>query len=214
MLPRSFRKRFSSLVQTLRNGVDTVEGLVEADSVEEALQEGKNLPERFRKENPVRKTIEGALGSFGTVLGAAVKPLPLIGSIVNVAASVKRQLYDRWRARILHLSFEPSDLPIERVDANIGFTLLFNTPIMKEAFRKELEANDRPFLEDTAEELLSTGELESLWEQYSDRFESRQQFEEGVAALRREAADLELKEELDSSLFEEVGGREGRGGHR
>ncbi|MFB6098002.1 MAG: hypothetical protein ABEK84_02610, partial [Salinibacter sp.] len=200
VLPRPLRKQFSSLVQALRNGVDTVEGLMKADSVEEALQEGKKLLERYRKENPVRKTIEDALGSFDNVLGAAVKPLPLIGSIVNVAASVKTQLYDRWRARILHLSFEPSDLPIERVDANTGFTLLVNTPIMKEAFREELEANDRSFLENTAEELLSTGELESLWQNYSDRFESRQQFEDGVAVLRREAADLELKEELDSSL--------------
>jgi hypothetical protein len=137
-----------------------------------------------------------------------VKPLPLIGSIVNVAQSVKTKVYDRWKARILHTSFEPADLPIERVDANTGFTLLSTTPIMKEAFREELEANDRSFLEDTAEELLSTGELESLWSTYSDRFDSRQQFEEGVAALRRAAADLELREELDPALFEEVGGYE------
>ena len=208
VLPQSLRQRFSSLTNTLQNGVDTVQGLLEVDDVGDALQQGKALLERFRKDNPVRTTIERAMGTFGNVLQAAVKPLPLIGSIVNVAATAKTELYDRWRARILHLSFEPADLPIERVDANTGFTLLVNTPVMKEAFREELEANDRSFLEDTAEELLSTGELESLWENYSDRFDSRQQFEEGVAALRRAAADLELKEELDASLFEEVGGYE------
>lgn len=208
VLPQSLRKRFSALTNALQNGVDTVQGLLEADDVGDALQAGKSLLERFDEENPVRTTIERAMGTFGTVLEAAVKPLPLIGSIVNVAATAKTELYDRWRARILPLSFEPADLPIERVDANTGFTLLVNTPIMKEAFREELEANDRSFLEDTAEELLSTGELESLWENYADRFESRQQFEEGVAALRRATADLELKEELDASLFEEVGGYE------
>ncbi|MEF8796546.1 MAG: hypothetical protein V5A22_04275 [Salinivenus sp.] len=208
VLPRSLRKRFSSLTQALQNGVETVEGLVEADSVGDALEKGRTLLQRFRKDNPVRTILERALGSFAPVLGAAVKPLPLIGSIVNVAQSVKTEVYDRWKARILHTSFEPADLPIERVDANTGFTLLSTTPIMKEAFREELEANDRSFLEDTAEELLSTGELESLWSTYSDRFDSRQQFEEGVAALRRAAADLELREELDPALFEEVGGYE------
>lgn len=208
VLPRSLRKRFSSLTQALQNGVETVEGLVEADSVGDALEKGRTLLRRFRKDNPVRTIIERALGSFAPVLGAAVKPLPLIGSIVNVAQSVKTKVYDRWKARILHTSFEPADLPIERVDANTGFTLISTTPIMKEAFREELEANDRSFLEDTAEELLSTGELESLWSTYSDRFDSRQQFEDGVAALRRAAADLELREELDPALFEEVGGYE------
>ena len=208
VLPRSLRKRFSSLTQALQNGVETVEGLVEADSVGDALEKGRTLLQRFRKDNPVRTILERALGSFAPVLGAAVKPLPLIGSIVNVAQSVKTKVYDRWKARILHTSFEPADLPIERVDANTGFTLMSTTPIMKEAFREELEANDRSFLEDTAEELLSTGELESLWSTYSDRFDSRQQFEEGVAALRRAAADLELREELDPALFEEVGGYE------
>jgi hypothetical protein len=121
---------------------------------------------------------------------------------------VTDKVYDRWKRRILHLTFEPADLPVERVDANTGFTLLVDTPIMKEAFREELEANDRPFLEDTAEELLSTGALESLWSTYRERFDSRQQFEEGVAALRRAAADLQLREELDDALFAETGGYE------
>lgn len=208
VLPQSLRRQFTSLVEKLQNGADTVQGLLEANSVEDALGKGKELLDRFRTENPVRAVTERALGAFSNVLGAAVKPLPLIGSIVGVATTVKAQVYDRWKRRVLHLSFEPTDLPIERVDANTGFTLLVNTPIMKEAFREELEANDRSFLEDTAEELLSTGELESLWSNYSDRFDSRQQFETGVAALRRAAADLELREELDDALFEEVGGYE------
>ena len=208
VLPQSLRRQFTALVEGLQNGVDTVQGLLEADSVEDALREGRELLDRFRKENPVRSITERALGAFSNVLGAAVQPLPLIGSIVGVATTVKEEVYDRWKRRVLHLSFEPADLPIERVDANTGFTLLVNTPIMKEAFREELEANDRSFLEDTAEELLATGELESLWADYGDRFDSRQQFETGVAALRRAAADLELREELDDALFEEVGGYE------
>jgi hypothetical protein len=208
VLPSALRRRFASLIQALQNGVDTVEGLLDANSVEEALREAKALLDRFRTDNPVRTIVERALGTFGNVLGAAVKPLPLIGSIVGVATTVKEQVYDRWKRRVLHLTFEPADLPVERVDANTGFTLLVDTPIMKEAFREELEANDRPFLEDTAEELLSTGELESLWSTYRDRFDSRQQFEEGVAALRRAAADLRLQEELDDALFAETGGYE------
>lgn len=208
VLPKPLRQRFSSLTQALQNGIETVEGLVEADSVGNALEKGTALLRRFREDNPVRTIIERALGSFAPVLGAAVKPLPLVGSIANVAQSVKTKVYDRWKARILHTSFEPADLPVERVDANTGFTLISTTPIMKEAFREELEANDRSFLEDTAEELLSTGELESVWADYADRFDSRRQFEDGVAALRRAAADLELREELDPALFEEVGGYE------
>ncbi|MFB6248762.1 MAG: hypothetical protein ABEL97_09350 [Salinibacter sp.] len=208
VLPKSLRRRFASLTQELQDGIGTVQSLLDANSVEDALRKGKKLLDRFRKNNPVRTVTERALGAFSNVLGAAVEPLPLIGSIVNVATTVKKQVYDRWKRRILHLTFEPADLPVERIDANTGFTLLSSTPIMKDAFREELEANDRPFLEDTAETLLSTEEMESLWSSYSDRFDSRQQFEKGVAALHRAAADLQLREELDDSLFADTGGYE------
>jgi hypothetical protein len=206
VLPASARKQYAALVSTLEDGLTAVEGLLSSDDVVDAVRTGRALVQRFDEENPVRTTVERAAGSFGRVLEAAVKPLPLIGSLVNVAAAVKGEVYDRWKARILHLPFEPSDLPLERVDANTGFTLLVNVPAMKEAFRSELQANDRPFMETTAEELLQTGDLESLWTDYADRFDSRQQFEDAVAAMRREAADLELKAELDPALFEDVGG--------
>ena len=208
VLPKPLRQRFSSLTQRLQDGIGTVEALVDSDSVDDALQKGKTLLDRFRSDNPVRTVVGRAQGTFAAVLEDAVTPLPLIGTLASVTETVKDQVYDRWKKRILHTTFEPSDLPIERVDANTGFTLLTSSPIMKESFREELEANDRSFLEDAAEELLATGDLESLWSDYGDRFDSRRQFEEGVAALRRAAADLELKAELDPALFEGSGGYE------
>lgn len=208
VLPQSIRQRFSSVTQSLQGGIDTVQNLLEAENIGEALNKGHTLLKRFRQDNPVRSITERALGTFGSVLSGAVAPLPLIGTLVTVASSVKEQVYGRWKARIMHLSFEPADLPIERVDANTGFTLLVDSPIMKEAFRNELEANDRRFMENTAEELLATEDLDTLWENYADRFDSRKQFEQGVDQLRRAAADLDLKEELDPALFREVGGYE------
>jgi hypothetical protein len=208
VLPDALRQRFTALTQTLQDGIGTVQTLVDEDDVEDALKTAKALLDRFRADNPVRTVVERARGTFGAVLGTAEKALPLIGTIATVTETLKEEVYDRWKKRILHTTFEPADLPLERVDADTGFTLLTSSPIMKEAFRDELEAQDRPFMEDTAEELLATDDLESLWSNYKNRFESRQQFEDGVGEMQRTAADLKLKEELDPALFKDTGGYE------
>ena len=83
--------------------------------------------------------------------------------------------YQKWKARILYLPFSPAALPPASIDANTGFVLFLKSPTLKEAFRPELEANDR--------------------------FESRAAFEKGVDEFRRAVADLELDEVTPTDSF-------------
>ena len=61
---------------------------------------------------------------------------------------------------------------------------------------------------DVAKTFLEQGDLEALWKQYPDRFESRQEFETSVEEFRRAAVDIDLMGTIDPALVASVGGHD------
>ena len=208
VLPKNLREKYEGLIDKMEQGAETVKDLAGAGSLSVALERANAIFDLFKSENPVKERVEKAMGSFGRVLGTAVPSLGLITGIVKVGANLTGMAYQKWKARILHLPFSPAVLPPALIDANTGFVLLLKSPILKEAFRPELEANDRPFMEEAATAFLQEESMDQLWTTYKDRFESRAAFEEGVEAFRRAAADMELEQVIEAEQLAEVGGYE------
>lgn len=208
ILPASVRGKYDDTITQLEQGVSLVEGLSRAGNAAEAVTKAEELFGLFKAGNPVRDLVERASRSFGRVLGSAVPSLAVIGGIVGVSSKLVGVAYQKWKARILRLPFSPAVIPLEVVDANTGFVLFLRSPIFKNSFARELEANDRPFMESAVREFLRQEDTEALWARYKDRFESRGQFEEGMEEFRRAAADAELKRTVDPALLAEAGGYE------
>lgn len=208
ILPAKARGKYEETIARLEQGVTVVEGLSKVGAVAEAVTKAEEVFGLFRTANPVRDLVEKASRSFGRVLGSAVPSLAVIRGIVGVSAKLVGVAYQKWKARILRLPFSPAVIPLEVVDANTGFVLFLRSPTFKNAFARELEANDRPFMEAAVREFLRQEDMEALWTRHKDRFESREQFEEGVEEFRRAAADAELKRAVDPALLAEVGGYE------
>jgi hypothetical protein len=208
ILPANARGKYDETLTRLEQGVGIVEGLSKGGNVAEAVKKAGELFELFKTANPVRDLVEKATRSFGRVLGSAVPSVGVIRGIVGVSTRLVGVAYQKWKARILRLPFSPAVIPLEVVDANTGFVLFLRSPIFKDAFAKELEGNDRPFVETAVREFLREENLETLWARHKDRFESREQFESGVEEFRRAAADAELKRAVDPALLAEVGGYE------
>jgi hypothetical protein len=205
ILPRDIREKYEGVAGKLEQGLDVVQTL-SAGNPAEAISKGTEIFNQFRAENPVKDIVTRALGSFASVLPAAVPPLALITTVVGVTATLIGVTYERWRARVLDLPFSPVAIPPPVVDANTGFTLIIQSETLKKAFAKELEDNDRPFMATVVQMFLEQGDLEILWKQYPGRFESRQEFETAVDEFRRAAADIDLRSTIDPALVAPVGG--------
>lgn len=208
VLPADVRARYDDLIDTMEQGAETVRELADAGSLSTALERARSIFALFKRENPVKERVEQAMGSFGRVLGRAIPPLGLIGGIVRVGANLTGMAYQKWKARILHLPFSPAVLPPALIDANTGMVLMLQSPILKDAFRAELEENDRPFMEEAVHAFLREANTDQLWSLYKDRFASRAAFDEGLETFRRAAADLELDELIEAESLAEVGGYE------
>ncbi len=209
VLPEDQRKKYGDMIGKLEQGYDTVKSLSDGGSVKDALSKGQELFDLFRKENPAKDVFTKALGAFSTVLGGSGPALAVIMTVVGVGVKLVGNAYEKWKKRILDVPITPAVLPLKVVDANTGFALLLQSPIFKKAFAKELEANDRPFLTKTAEALTAEN-VEDFWNGYKDRFESREQFNQGLQEFRRGALDRELKADTtdDPTPFAPAGGLE------
>ena len=207
LLPEPMRKKYAATIGKLEQGVTMVESLKVGNVAEAAKKAGEVLG-LFKTDNPVKDIVANAVRVFGQVLGGTVPQLALIGAIVAIVTKVVGVNYQKWKARILHLPFSPAVLPLEVVDANTGFSLLLQSPIFKGAFKSKLDQNDRPFMEAAIREFLREDNIEKVWERYTDRFESRQQFEDGLEEFRRAAATAELRQVIDPAILAEVGGYE------
>ncbi|MBI1925580.1 hypothetical protein HYR99_15170 [Candidatus Poribacteria bacterium] len=207
ILPENMRNKYGDVIDKLEQGANIVEALSQSGNVTEAVTKATEVFELFKTSNPVRDIVVKASQSFGQVLGGAVPPLAIIGTVIGVSTKLAGVAYQKWKARILHLPFSPAVIPLEVVDANTGFVLFLKSAIFKTAFTQELEENDRDFMKSAVENFLKQENTESLWTQYGKRFESREQFEEGLEEFRRAAADLELKKSIDAvpGLPAEVG---------
>ncbi len=205
VLPQERREQFTQVAGKLQQGLEVAQQLSDGKPVE-AVAKATEVLNVFRDENPVADIVKRALGSFAGVLPAAMPPIALITAVVGVTATLIGVEYHRWRARILDLPFSPAVIPPIVVDANTGFSLILQCPTLKQAFTKELEGNDRPFMVSLVKDFLEQGDLEALWKQYPNRFESRQAFETAVDELRHAAADLDLKGTIDPTALAPAGG--------
>ncbi len=207
ILPESLRRQFEPVTQKLQQAATVADRLLSSGDVGNAVKEVKSAYELFVKKNPVRAVVERAARSFGRVLGGLAPPLGVVGSIVGVSSTLVGAAYAKWKARILKLPFDPAVVPLKLVDADTGFALLLASPIFKKAFEQELKGSDRPFMEKAVRKFLR-GDVDELWDEFKDRFESREEFEQGLQQFREAAATLELKAEIEPGLLAEAGGFE------
>jgi hypothetical protein len=205
VLPPSLRTQFEPMSKKLQDGLLLAEKLLSTGKVSEAAEEAKKAFELFVKDNPVRTIVERAVKSFARVAGNLAPPLALVSSIVGVSSTLVGTAYAKWKARILKLPFDPAVTPLKLVDADTGFALLLANDIFKKAFAPEMQGMDRPFLEKAVSKFLR-GDVEELWGEFKDRFESREEFEDGLQQFREAAASLELKAEIEPGLLAEAGG--------
>ena len=203
LLPKELREKHDQIIGKLEQGITVVETLQKGGDLKTALDKSQELFDLFKAESPVRDIFTQALGSFASVLGGTVPALAVISTVVQVGTKLVGVAYEKWRTRILNAPFFPSVTPLPAVDANTGFLLLRMSAIFKKAFSKELEANDRPFMQSVLT-LLQQDDVEPFWDAHKGSFESRAEFEDGVKEFRQAAADMEL----DPALFAETGGKQ------
>jgi hypothetical protein len=204
LLPKEVREKHDQVISKLEQGVAVIDSLQKGGDIKTALEKGREVLDLFKSENPVRDVFTHALSSFAAVLGGSVPALAVISTVVQVGTKLVGAAYEKWRTRILNAPFFPSVTPLQVVDANTGFLLLRMSPIFKKAFMKELEANDREFMQSVMG-LLQQDDVEPFWNDHKGSFESRAEFEDGVREFRQAAADMEL----DPALFTEAGGKQG-----
>lgn len=202
-LPKNLREKHDAVITRLEQGVAAVQSLTQAGDLKGALDQGKELLDLFKNSNPARDVFTQSLTAFGTVLGGSVPALAVIATVVGIGTKLVGTAYEKWRTRVLNAPFFPSVIPLNVVDANTGFLLLRLSPIFKKAFARELEENSRKFMGEILA-LLKQDDADPVWRQYSDRFTSLDEFEQGVAEFRQAAADMDL----DPALFAEAGGKE------
>ncbi len=207
-LPDDQKKKYGGILSSLEQGVDMVQNLSNVGNASEAVSKATEVFQLFKGSNPVKGIVEKASQSFGNILGTAIPAMSVISALVGVSTKLAGVAYQKWKARILHLPFSPAVIPLDVVDANTGFVLFLNSPIFKKAFVRELEGNDRKFMKSAVKLFLRHEDTDALWEKFQKRFESREQFEDGLDEFRRAAATVELKNAIDDSLVAEVGGAE------
>lgn len=207
-LPEDIRKKYGGVIGKLEKGLDSAKDLSRIGNAVQAVKKAKDVFDSFKKDNPVKDIVQKASLSFAGVLGGSVPPAAIIGAVVAAGTALAGVAYQKWKSRILHAPFSPADTPLKVVDANTGFTLFLLSPLFKKAFMPELEANDRPFFETAIKDFLGPVKKTQLWDQYKDRFESIEQFEEGLEEFHRAALDLEIKQDIPPELLAEAGGYE------
>ena len=155
-LPEEQKKKYGDFIAKMETGVNMAETLTGAGNLKEAAAKANEVYDLFKSGNPAQDTFTKAVQSFGQVLGTAVPAVAIAGTVAVLCTKLAGAVYQKWKARVLHAPFSPAIMQLKVVDANTGFTLMLNSPIFKKAFSKELEANDRPFME-SAVAILGTG---------------------------------------------------------
>lgn len=205
ILPKDVQQKYGKHLNELEKGVQVAEDLFNGGNLGKALEKAKESYDHFVAKNPFRDIIEKAVKSFKEVSGISVPPLAIISTVIGISSTVVGGLYEKWKARILHLPFKPALIPLKVEDADTGFVVLVKCKIFKEVFKKELEGMHRPFMEKAAKEFTQM-DADEIWKKYKNRFESKPQFDQGIQEFRRVAADMEIRKELDPSLSLEAGG--------
>ena len=203
-VPPDKRKKFEPLLTNLESGVNTADTLLKNDSVQESIDKARDLYEKFKRENPLKDIVQRASTTFASVV-SGVSPLVVIGALVGVSGTVVGVAYQRWKARIMDLPFSPSDLPLKLVDTDRVFLFMANSPLCKDAFQKKLKDRDSAFLEQVNKDFLRL-EIEELKNKYKNYFDTAENVKQAVEEYRRIVAETQLEQEIDASLFSDVGG--------
>ncbi len=203
-LPKDQAEKIGKTIEKLESGVSTAEKFADIGQVNDALQDAKKALQQFKQENPVKKLVEKAGGSFQGALGLAVPQYALIAAVVAVTAGLAGVKYQRWRQRVLHATFAAPDLGIRSIDAGMAYAALLATERCRQAFQQELDNNDRPALCQLAERAMSDS-LDQLWPTYQDRFESREDFDEAMEELRRVILDVNIEMDVQPQWLGEYG---------
>lgn len=203
-LPEDLRKKYGPTLDKVTDYVGKAENLLDNDAFSKAADQAGSALNIFKKDNPIKDIVSKTAQSFGAVV-SGIPPLAIVGAVVGVSGVLAGVAYNRWRARVLNAPFSPTVAPLKLVDADTGFFLAAGSPILKEAFKTQLEGQDRPFLEKMTQDFLQK-ETDDIWPEYQTYFDSVATFEEGVQQFRVAAATNELESEIDPTLFAEVGG--------
>lgn len=206
LLPDDQQKKYGSLVAKLEQGVTLTEKLKNVGMVSDAVGKAGDTLKDFVEKNPVKELVARAATSFKLALGVSLPQVALVTTIVGVGSGLAGLAYQKWKARILHAPFSPAELPLKAIDANTGFSLLVSSPLFKQAFMPELQSNDRPFMQAMVDMFVKEADTNTIYLQYKDRFESREQFEAGLTEFRHNAVDRELKTLVNANAFSEFGG--------
>jgi hypothetical protein len=204
ILPGDARQKYGGTLEHLERGADIAKELFDRGDKSGAVAKAEELFTRFKQDNPLRDLVTRSLSSFASVAGVSIPPVAIISAVVGISATLVGVAYAKWKARILRLPFSPAVVPLKLVDADTGFVLIAQSPILKEAFASQL-ADDRPFLERVTKDFL-TQEATVLWDTYHEHFESQEAFTKGLDDFRRAVATLELRADIDPALLREVGG--------
>lgn len=204
-LPEDQKKKYGDVISRMEAGLSVAETLSGSGNDRDAAAKAGEVLSLFKSSNPAQDTFSQAVQSFGQALGTAVPAVAIASTVVLLCTKLAGTVYQKWKARVLHAPFSPVIIPLQVIDANTGFTLMLNSSVFKRAFSKELEENDRPFME-SGIALLNQLEVEDFWTKYKNRFETREQFENGLEEFRRAAADLELESDVPAALVAEAGG--------
>jgi hypothetical protein len=203
-LPDDLRKKYSPTLNKVTDYVGKAKGLLENDAFSKAVDQAGSALNVFKKDNPIKDIVSKTAKSFGAVV-SGIPPLAIVGAVVSVSGVLAGVAYNRWRARILNAPFSPTVAPLKLVDPDTGYILTLGSPILKEAFKEQLEGQDRPFLEKITQDFLQK-ETDEIWPEYQTYFDSFATFEDGVQQFRVAAATNQLEGEIDPTLFAEVGG--------
>ncbi len=203
ILPEKVRKKYIPFLEKLEKGIKLAEDLQKTGLFDKAVQTSETAHDNFKKDNPIKDLVKRAKASFDRVV-KNIPGLSIISAVVAVDVALIGIVYHKWKMRILNRPFSPSILPLKLVDATTGFTLVMESPILKEAFKEQIESYNRGFMDEVAHDFLQF-ETANIWDRYKNHFESRESFEEGVQQFRMTAAKLELRSEIDPGLIIEVG---------
>lgn len=205
LFPEESRKKYSQTLEKLERGVKVADDLFSQGMTGAAAQKAQEVYEEFKKDNPLRETFLRAKDSFDRAAGSIAPPPAVVNTVVTIGTRLMGTQYAKWKARVLRTPFNPTQVPLKLMDADTGQTLILQSPVLKEAFQSKIAAQDRSFMKTVVKDML-TRDMERLWKDYGQYFESREEMETEVEEFRRAAADMELKQEFDPALFQETGG--------
>ena len=205
LLPENLRKPIEENVDRAEKALAQVDNLIKIGDATGAFKKVEEVTEFLKTHNPLKGIIDKAKQTLGS-LGIPVPAVAIIGSVLAIGAKLGAAAYQRWKARILHLPISPAAVPLAVADANTAFTLFLKSPIFKAAFNKKLQENDRAFMKKAMADFLKIEDADDLWTQYENDgvFESREQFNQGLAEYRRAGFDIDLVNDINQLNAEQV----------